>query len=341
MKRIFLAPKGKRMLAWLIDTLLTFGFTALIYFTCVYPFSFNQDEYVENNKQQLALYRESQLFVTTPNGTYGAKSMFTDDINTVEKLSGAYFMYEGRSYEANVSKDLFTFYTTDINNRYTGGVILTPEEYMKKVLNVNALEESSSNIKALDYEDNTFKIHLFNEEHSSKTLAYFFNAYEIAAGTVRESPLIKTLEKRNYSMILNTILYVIPVLIGSCFIFSGAIPFCAKHGQSIGKFITHLIVLTSNGNRANKFAILFRWVIYALELLLGIVTFGGVLLIPYTMFLFTKKRQALHDMVSSTVVANGRESIFFETQKEEAYFINKMKEQGDESVYSGRDSAEE
>lgn len=341
MKRIFLAPKGKRMLAWLIDTILTFGFTALIYFTCVYPFSFNQNEYVANNLQQLELYRESQLFVTTPNGHYGAKSMFTDDINTVEKLSGAYFMFEGRTYEANVSKDLFTFYTTDINNRYTGGVILTSQEYMTRVLNVNAEVESSSNIKAIDYEDGTYKIHMFNEEHSSKTLAYFFNAYEVAAGAVRESQLIKTLEQRNYSMIMNTILYVIPVLVGSCFIFSGFIPFCARHGQSIGKGIFHLIVLTSEGNRANKFVILFRWVIYALELLLGIITFGGVLLIPYTMFLFSKKRQALHDKVSSTVVADGKESIFFETQKEEAYFINKMKEQGDESVYSGRDSSEE
>ncbi|MCR4880137.1 MAG: RDD family protein [Bacilli bacterium] len=340
MKKIYLAGKGKRILARFIDFIIMLAASVILYFTVVYPHSFNLEKYRGYASQMLSLYQESGLYVTNEKGQYSAKSDYTSSYNTIDKLyKVSLTIGETVIDNNNVSKDLYIYYTTGLNEKYGGQVTFNYDSYCSTILKVGSAE---SNIASFNEEDYTFT--LIDEAKASTTISYFLSAFKDATITVNGSEIINNVSKASNDMVINSLLLIIPVVAGFSLVLDGLVPFFAPYGQTIGKFITHLIVLTSEGHRVNRFVHLFRWLIYFLELAFGVATFGGGILIPYTMFLFTKKRQALHDFIAHTVVADGERSIFYDTAKEEAYITNKLKEKGldlDESSDSSGKGAEE
>ena len=79
--------------------------------------------------------------------------------------------------------------------------------------------------------------------------------------------------------------------------------------------------------------LIVRWLAYILfEILLGFITFGGTLLISYTMFLFIKKRRCIHDFIGKSAVIDSENSMIFESEKEESFYINRARSKG---VYHG------
>ena len=340
MKKIYLAPKGKRMLARLIDFIIMLGCSAILYFTAVYPATFNGEQFKEYATEMVELYHDSGLYVTNVRGQYAAKSNFSKNVTSIDELNKVSISLDGYVTEDNnLLKDLYIYYTTGLNEKYGGQVTFNYDTYCSTILKVGSEE---SNIASFNGEDYT--ISLIDQSKYLTTISYFLKAYEDAATTVDSSPIIKDVVTKSNNMIIFTLVMIIPVVAGFSFIFDGLVPFFAPYGQTIGKFITHLIVLTSEGHRVPKWKQLFRWLIYFLELAFGVATFGGGLLIPYTMFLFTKKRQALHDYAAGTVVADGERSIFYENAKEEAYITNRLKEKGldlNEPVDQGGESPEE
>ena len=340
MKKIYLAPKGKRMLARLIDFLIMLGCSAILYFAAVYPNAFDYAKFEAYAAEMVELYQDSGLYITNEKGQYAAKSNFTSDINTMEDLSNLTTNLGGYITEHNnLIKDLYIYYTSGLNEKYGGQVTFTYETYCSTILKVGSEE---SNIASFNNEDYTLT--LIDSSKYLTTIDYFLTVYGDAAVTVDTSAIIKENVSASNNMIIFPLLMIIPVVAGFSFVLDGLVPVFSPYGQTIGKYLMHLIVLTSNGHRVPRFKHLFRWLIYFLELAFGIATFGGGLLIPYTMFLFTKKRQALHDFAASTVVADGDKSIFYNTPKEEAYITNRLKEKGldlDEPVNTSGTSPEE
>ena len=340
MKKIYLAPKGKRMLARFIDFIIMLACSAILYFTAVYPLTFNGEQFKEYSLEMVQLYQDSGLYVTNERGQYAAKSNFSKDVNSLDDLSKLTISLDGYVTEDNnLLKDLYTYYTSGLNEKYGGQITFTYEGYCSTILKVGT---ETSNIASFD-KDN-YKLTLIDQSKYTTTIAFFLKAYEDAATTVDSSPVIKTVVDASNQMVIFTVVMIIPVMAGFSFIFDGLVPFFAPYGQTIGKFITHLIVLTNEGHKVNRFKHLFRWLVYFLELAFGIATFGGGLLIPYTMFLFTKKRQCIHDYAAGTVVVDGERSVFYDTAKEEAYITNKLKEKGidlNEPIDSSREGIEE
>ena len=340
MKKIYLAPKGKRMLARLIDFVIMLACSAILYFAAVYPATFNNAQFKAYADEMVELYHDSGLYVTNEKGQYAAKSNFKNNVTTVESMNDLTINLDGYvSEHNNLVKDLYIYYTTGLNEKYGGQITFNYDNYCSTILKVGT---ETSNIASFDAENYTFT--LIDDTKYKTTTDYFLKAFEDAATTVDTAPVIKDVVSKSNNMIIYTLVMIIPVVAGFSLIFDGLVPVFAPYGQTIGKFITHLIVLTSDGHRVPKWKQLFRWLIYFLELAFGIATFGGGLLIPYTMFLFTKKRQALHDYAASTVVVDGERSIFYDTAKEEAYITNRLKEKGldlDEPVDSSRESPEE
>lgn len=336
MKKIVLLTKGKRMLARLIDFLILLATSSIIYFAIIYPTCFDANRYADLSRELVTIYVDSGLFLSNSKGRCAAKSNYKDYITTVGQLNDVSITIGDEIVEHNnLLKDLYIYYTTK-NVEYGEQVNFTYESYCKEIIKVNTEE---SNIASFDKD--TYKITLMDESKQANTVSFFLTEYEKGALIVGNSPQAVANRNESGAMTRNFLLLIIPVVCGLSLIFDGLIPLFAPYGQTIGKFIFHAIVLTDQGHRVKKYKIMFRWFIYLLELALGVVTIGTGLLIPYTMFLFTKKRQALHDKIAKTVVANGDESIFFDTMAEEAYYINRMKERGDESIDSSGKRTEE
>lgn len=334
------------MLARLIDFLIMLAGTAIIYFAIVYPNTFDSKKFEANSKEMIALYSDSGLYVTNTKGQYAAKSNFKTAMTTVASLSDATINLDGYVTEHNnLVKDLYEYYTTDLNIKYGGQIKFNDETFASTILKVGTEESNIASYYTEDEEGNrTFMITVIDESKATTTVSFFLSAFESAATTVDTSSIIKTVVDENNNMVLFTLLMIVPVMAGVSLILDGIVPTCTPYGQTIGKFIFHLIVLTSDGHKVPKYKQLFRWVIYFLELAFGIATFGGGLLISYTMFLFTKKRQTIHDFACSTVVVDGERSIFYDSAKEEAYITNRLKEKGldlDEPVNQSTGSGEE
>ena len=134
MKRIYLAPKGKRMLARFIDFLILIASTAILYLTAVYPNGFNPTAYNEIYKQAAILYDESSLYLVLDDGSWDTKAHYTDNITSLSSLTNVTLNFKGHVFDNNnLSKDLYTYYTTQ-HGRFSGDANFTLEAYQNSLL---------------------------------------------------------------------------------------------------------------------------------------------------------------------------------------------------------------
>ena len=321
MKQILLAKKGKRMLARLIDFLIVTGLTLILFFGLIYPNVFNRDLYLENNEKIVNLYRESELFFVDSEGNYRANSTF--EFKTIDDLYNTEVKVSNQNYEIKLTSSLYDYYTQKYKD-FDGQNNLSPDIYKSQILKLG-LEES--NIR--DYNEETHTFTLIDESKSDITLQFFIETYQNACVKVTESTPVKTLSDANDSLMIKSLSLIVPTLIGISFIFDLLIPLFMPYSETIGKKIMHLGLVSKDGYSLKKYLLIPRWLAYIfLEYLLGIVTFGGLFLISYTMFLFCKKRRCIHDFLSNSVVVDADNSIFFSNKEEEAFYINRQKARG-------------
>ena len=93
---------------------------------------------------------------------------------------------------------------------------------------------------------------------------------------------------------INNFAWLLAILVGIC----NLILLPSVTGQSVGKIVTGLRVVGSNGERANIRSILLRQIV---GYLLTLATGGLGLFLS----VFSKKGRALHDLISGTVVVYG------------------------------------
>lgn len=84
------------------------------------------------------------------------------------------------------------------------------------------------------------------------------------------------------------------------------VPLFLKNGQTLGKKLLQLYVVSIHGNyRLTPIKLICRSLFYLIgELILSIVTFGVVPLISLLMSIFNNNRQSLHDFIVSTTVVD-------------------------------------
>ena len=321
MKQIFLAGKLKRILATLIDYLILLATSALIFFAVIYPISFNASDYKSNSLLLLERFQESEIYLTTvSDGTYSSISDFSNCYNRLDTLSSCVVTYKGENITLNTLERTYHFYTQKYET-FTGKSNYSLDGFKNNVLKVGAEE---SNIASFD--ETNFTISVTSPLDLNKTLTFVHDLVENTAELIYDSPYINKLTESNRTILRNTFLLIIPVVVVNCFILNFLIPVIAPNGQTIGKFIFKLAVLNNSGYYLKKSKYFIRWILYLLELVLGIATFGGVLLISYTMFLFTKHRRCIHDFGAGSVVIDNSTSVYFSSQEEEEYVTKKLEE---------------
>ena len=130
----------------------------------------------------------------------------------------------------------------------------------------------------------------------------------------------------------------IPVYILVVGVFYVLIPMLMRHGETLGKLSLGIGVVASNGFKAKKRQILFRSLVFVVEItfslfivgygLTSFATLGVGCVLMIAVAVFTKKHQAPHDLAAMTMEIDVKKSVFFEDAKEE----DKYKKQVDKDI---------
>ncbi|MDD7592131.1 MAG: RDD family protein [Bacilli bacterium] len=246
------------------------------------------------------------------------------DFNTIESLTN--FEYEEGETKTNINmlKCLYTFYSEKYVD-YDGTYNLSLDTFKTNILKINS---EVSNIKDFIVTENNVNITLIDETLDKTTILFICDTFSKAADIVNKCSAVQAIENKNKQILLNSILYVFPCLFFYCFILEFLIPVCSKHGETIGKYIFKLMVISKDGYELKKIYYLPRFLSYLIiEVILSFVTIGGTFLISYTMFQFTKKRRCIHDYLSKSCVVDKELSFVFKNKKIEEAYKNKYGEE--------------
>lgn len=314
MKCIVLAKISRRLLAALVDFIILVGSTLAI-FVGILPYTFNKDEYISNLNSVFNISLDSGLFLSTDNVSSYKKNSFKE-LNTLDRLLYYKFNLDGKEVEIKLINSLADFYIE--NRSCIDETNLSYEVFVKDIININS---EKSNIKSfsIDYNNNKkISLELMDKEKEEITIVYFLNAFESACNSVITSSKIIKINDANAKIMGNALIYLIPIVYGVGAIFYLLIPMLSKTGETIGKYIFKLGVLSKNGYTLAKPWFILRYLSFiSLDCVLGILSFGGIFLISYTMFVFTKKRRSLHDYLSNSVVIDKEASTWFNSKEEE------------------------
>lgn len=323
MKNIVLARKGTRILARAIDFSIVLVLTLILFLGVFFPLNFDKEKFENNNIQIIELYEESELFIVDENGNYNAKSAFSNILELKDIYSYDVTFNETTYQNVSLTKSLYNFYTNKFNT-YSDLDNLSNEIYENNILKINSQE---SNIKEYNYETHTFV--LIDESKPDVTISFFIDQFKGACNYVLKDKKIIELTNQNKEIIFSGLKPFIPVLIGISLIFDLLIPLLSKEGQTIGKHLLGLAVLNKDGYKCKKTKFVLRYAIYiGVEIILGFITMGGVIMISYTMFMFVKNRRCLHDLLVGTIVISKKESFFFDSPVEERYYEERAKRRG-------------
>lgn len=323
MKKILLAKKWKRLIARFIDLTIVISLTFIIFLIFVFPNTLDNNKLKENGNKISELYLQTDLFLVDDNGNYCAKCGF-NNVTKLEDLYNIKCSFSGKTYEnISLTQTLYNYYTTQYKN-FGGQTNLSLEVYKRDILKLGGEE---SNIK--DFNIDTYTLELIDNEKSNATVSFFLNIYEDACVDIIKNSEINTLTTENQQIFMSSFVWIIPVLFAVSAIFDLLIPMVSPSGESIGKYIFKLGVISNEGYKLKKYKYIIRWLVYvSIELLLGILSFGAAALISYTMFLFSKNRRCIHDFIASSVVIDKEHSIYFSSAKEESFYINRQNERG-------------
>ena len=323
MKHIVNGNLWKRLFAKIIDFLMVFGLSFLLFFTLIYPNTFDETKYTSNLDKIGEEYDRSQLFLKSSKGNYTSKGAFRAIVK-IDDLISIDLSLDGEEFKnVNLTESLVYFYC-DVYNTFGNEKNLSVDVFKNQVFKVGT---SESNIKDFKIENGnyTYVLEDTSKDAEYKTVLFVLDCYLEAANSVTYSPEVSRLNEENNALMLNTLSLLIPVIVGFSLIFDLIIPLCNEGGQSIGKMIFKLEIITKDGYVLNKWRLIVRWISYLiLDLLLGFVTFFGAFLISYTMMVFNKRGMVIHDYISGTRVVDKETTIRFRNAEEERKFNERV-----------------
>lgn len=316
MKHIQIASLKKRLLSSLIDLTIIAGLFCLFYF-CVFTKvvasvqNYNHlNEVINAERVSSGLYIEKDnklITILQDNPKAGetelkdpTRKFYTDYINPKDTEKHRY-----TDYWFNVH----VLYLDDVDHLYDGEKIAYPEI---RLFEWNNPTKSSDGFKKKDG-------HTPDEFDS-----FYRSSYSTAITTLSlTDPTIGAIQAMTWGNIRAAMYASMIATLIPCFI----VPISLKNGKTVGKLVTKLVVLTDDGYEYKKYKHIFRYLsFYIIEVFGGVVTIGLTLILTTTLTLFTKKRRALHDYISFSVVADEVNSVFYKDEAEEAEYQKKSLE---------------
>lgn len=317
-KIIVLGGMWKRAFAFLFDLICSIALSCIVYFPGVLPFvvdaeSFQANESVINQRKlDSGLYSDFSGTAVDPLA-YGTVSKATDFFSTT-------VYYDGEEQEFYLLTALTLYWTekaTDFGNQN-----VSFEGFESSIMLIG---DDSSPVESIYLEDGIYRARF--KEGTEELVAYDFlyKTYDRAMTSLSSDQAIKEANDRINSDAFFAIGMAVPVVFASMAVFFLLVPLCFPNGETFGKKIMKLAVLTDKGYVYPRPKLIWRFLAFFLSEVAGAVaTFGATLLISYTMALFTKKHRSLHDYLAGSVVAKSDESLWFLDPAEEEEFNERM-----------------
>lgn len=318
MKKIRLASFKSRLGSFIIDFLLITVCGILISLISFYPifsssFKFNESkEEIINERIASHLYKDVDGVPYTldfPDFKHDQYYYFEESI---QYYYLTYLPTKGYNYDI-YWYNVYILHLNDIGNKYDNEP--TYEDTLFK------WTDNHNEIGVIK-DDSKYPVDPSSEHYvddADKTLyKYFFNQYDIALDNIESQSFVGG---KYQNIVLLTLSAFGLGILSSSLVVSLLFPMVTNNFKTPGKMITKLVVLTDDGYKYKKSSYIFRYLfLLVVEIVGGILTIGGMLLISYTVILCSKKRRCLHDLACSSVVADERHSIFFADKKTEEAF---------------------
>jgi len=336
--------------AFLIDSVIAIGFMFLTYFLVGENFMFPQLGY-QDQVDAYAQYSADSGLATL---TYESDGATISGVETLSydptiALEDGTTAYGYKLYE----KTVWDYYTVFLPNRgdavdeVAAADYYTPEYVTKTVYGLN--DDGTGNdyyvpapngLGGFDFTlqpvlNSTYQAYVDaeNVEDGLRPLLYSYRSSDSTEGLYIDA-LANFKTQSGYLTPLNACnkiryLAFIPAILGPSLIFFFIIPIAVPNGKTLGKLILGLAVLGEDGYKARKLSIVMHYFIIMLvyevlllpDQIIGFPLFALLFLIDYIVLVLSKKHQSVHDMLSKTVVANSRTSVWFASQAAEEEYI--------------------
>lgn len=298
------APYGRRMFAALFDVACLFvlgSILAWLYSLALPSFSF----YKNAQETSLSLQKESNLFV--------------EEGGLLIKIDKAYEDEEKDVANAAYEKALTKFYVCKAFFPNGDGLALYKEQKVgdKAIVDQNGVpyweegnDGSLSPKEGRTADDmNSFYVVALND--------YAYSYMNLNDDYVSSSRTIA------YAG-----LYCIPVVLNiSLIVFGLVMPLCLRRGRkTLGKLVFGLGVLNVHGLNPKWWHYLLRFLfLLVVEVNLSLVTFGLPLIVSFSMLVFGKRGQSLHDYVMNTYVVDAKSKKIYLDSEEYSLAQEKLK----------------
>lgn len=298
------APYGRRMFAALFDMACLFvlgSLLAWLYSLALPSFSF----YKEAQETSLTLQKESSLFVEKDGLLIKIDKAYGD-----EKKEDANTLYEAA---------LKKFYVCDAFFPKGDGLSLYEEQKIgdKAIVDKDGVPYWERKGGSLSPKEGRTAEDM-NEFYISALNDYAYSYMNLNSDYVSSSRTIA------YAG-----LYCIPVVLNiSLLVFGLLIPLCLRRGRkTLGKLIFGLGVLDVHALSPKWWHYLLRFLfLLIVEVDLSLVTFGLPLIISFSMFVFGKRGQTLHDYVTNTYVVDAKSKKIYLNIEEYSLAQEKLQE---------------
>ena len=217
---------------------------------------------------------------------------------------------------------------------------LIKEDFEEKISNFYIRYDSLENYETLKKE--TYKDYFTYDETLNKYVPIDEENIKVVYTHIISNDCISILAENNQdfkdlSLRLNTYNFIdiiVSLLLGITITFI-VFPLVFSNGQTLSKKLLQLNVVSLDGDyHIAKIKTLVRYLVLSIvEISLGIITFGIIPLISFLTMIFTKKKQALHDLVCNTVVVDSSMFVDQNNNSNKIYLNSYSSEE--ESIFEG------
>ena len=323
-KKIVLAGMWRRIAAHGIDLGCILGLSALFYFTLVIRIAIDPAAINANNAYLAEGQLNSGLFFGYSNGAVGTP-FDNGNFTSLSQPTTTKIVKNGESYTIHPLNMIFDYYTQNRASFFDDKPNLTVEGTKESIFLVG---KESSNIASIAENDaGHYVITLLDNSRASYTLSFVHTVWRTASDELMTSTGLAAANADNNSRQLFMIWMAAPTVACAALVFEFFVPLFLPYGKTLGKLALKLVVLNGAGYEIKRIQLLPRALVYiATELIGGVLSFGALFIISYTMTMFSKKHRSFHDLVAYTVVADERESLWFKNRVDEEEWLNEHKE---------------
>lgn len=265
----------KRVLAFVVDFSLTIIFTILLASLVTNPiFSkiLNSDE--------LSVQYEQRIL----------------DSGLYEKVDGILLPIDETYNETTQSKEQFINYLDDKLTYF-----YTNESF--SCSNIEYFNNLKLENRLFTLDESTNTIIYSSVATTDDLLSFYYEAVDDAINNVLSEDDI--VAHTSINIILNTLYGIILAFLISLSLFYLVIPLINKRKGTFGKIIFKIGVVNLNNCKiASNLQVLVRFAVFFLECVLSLFTFGVVILLSFTITLFTKNDKSFHDLAANTTLVD-------------------------------------